>query len=176
MKALAIPAILLAATAAAHGEAASMRLGSIAIDYDPARWEAIAGPPGDRETRIFRCLGADCRRIGGDTPVVAVYRSESGSPTTEVPAERQNWRDVVPLWDEAGAERTFGGVRFTAYAAGSRCRAYVPSELRAIGTLGSRSYVFSSGFNAGCIGRANVGRERFEELLEGVRAVEDGAK
>ena len=82
----------------------------------------------------------------------------------------------MPLWDEAGAERTFGGVRFTAYAVGSRCRAYVPSELHAVGALGSRLYTFTSGFNAGCIGRANVGRERFEELLEGVRAVEDKAK
>ncbi len=177
MKAPAVLAILLATVAVAQAETATVRLGTIAIDHDPTRWEVISRPPGTVDDGLlFLCRGPDCRTDGPLTPGVSVDLLDSGAISPEAIAQSRETQEVMPFWDALGSERTFGNVRFVAYELHSRCRAYVPSMLRAVGTSGGRNYAFATGFNAGCMGDRGVGRRRFEELLEGVRAVEGGAK
>ena len=173
MKALLAAAMLLACVPAASAATATVTLDTIAIDYDPARWEVTATPAG---ALFFRCHAADCRPgRDGIAPGVSVRRSQTGAPSPEEIAAWGERRIAAPLWETFASTRTFGGVVFTGYAAESPCRAYVPSMLNAIGTVGDRHFAFSTGFNAGCVGRQGVGQQRLEALLQGVRAVEDGA-
>ncbi len=176
MRALLAVAVLLVAGTSALAETATARFGGIAIDYDPARWAVTTR---DDAAISFACRGPDCRtiRTAGFGGSVSVRLADTTEPA---PDDLDRLRDSGPLWNDdlrqGGATHEYGGVTFTGYRLFSRCRAYTPSMDRAIGTLGDRRYIFTSGFNAGCKGIAGVGQERFEELLEGVRAVKDGAR
>ena len=172
MRALVLLAVLLAAASCAKADTASLTLGTIAIDYDPARWQAVAAPAGSPEDFVrFQCLGDGCLRDRSRPTHVRIRRIEDGTaPAGEIDDLRPN-RDVVPLWETFQTERVYGSVVVTGYLVSSRCRNYVPTMIHATARHAGARYVLVSGFNAGCAGFKGVGQERFEELLAGLRAV-----
>jgi hypothetical protein len=177
MRALLAFALLLTTVSVAMAETASIRLGQIAIDYDPARWTVTRLTSGAVN---FACLGDDCRlaRGSGRGVTVSTRPAGTGRPTPDALEALRETRDIEPMWSEGllrqPARHDFGGITFTGYRMFSRCRAYTPMMQYAAGSYGASDYVFAGGLNAGCGGVEGVSRKRFEELLNGIRIVEGG--